>query len=109
MHALGTIVRLRLALLAAGALLATALPGVAPAARAANFSLYVSFFANGTITVTTPEGAPVGTTAGTPSVSPAGYYSLVFSGPGGCMILPNFHLNGPGVNLVSNMTEAQGQ
>ena len=36
---------------------------------------------------------------------PAGYYALVFSGPGGCSALPNFKLNGPGTSIVTSMSE----
>jgi hypothetical protein len=81
----------------------------ARAARTASLELYISFFSNGQISVTSPDGTPIGTTSGTPTIIPAGYYTLVFSGPGGCTILPSFHLTGPGANLISNMTEAQGQ
>jgi hypothetical protein len=81
----------------------------APAARTVSLSLYVSFFANGTIAMTSPDGAAVGTTSGSPTVVPAGYYTLVFSGPGGCTLLPNFRLSGPGTNLITTLTEAQGQ
>jgi hypothetical protein len=78
-------------------------------ARAANLSLYVSFFSNGSISLTSPDGSVVGTTSGAPTVVPAGFYTLVFSGPGGCTLLPNFRLSGPGTNLVTTLTEAQGQ
>ena len=84
----------------------------APAAqgkRTVNLSLLISFYSNSTVSVTAPDGSPIGTTSGSPTVVPAGYYSLVFSGPGGCFTLPIFHLTGPGINVVSNMTEAQGQ
>jgi hypothetical protein len=80
----------------------------APAADesfAASLSLYVSFFANGTISVTLPDGSQLGTTSGTPPVIPAGYYTLVFSGPGGCTSLPYFHLTGPGTSVATNMAE----
>ena len=79
------------------------------AARTVNLTLNISFYSNGTVSVTAPDGSPIGTTSGSPTVVPAGYYSLVFSGPGGCFSLPTFHLTGPGANIVSNMTEAQGQ
>jgi hypothetical protein len=82
---------------------------IAGAARSADFSLYVSFFANGSITMTSPDGSAVGTTSGSPTLVPAGYYTLVFSGPGGCTLLPNFRLSGPGASLVTTLTEAQGQ
>ena len=71
----------------------------------ASLTLYVSFFANGSIAVTLPDGTSLGTTSGAPPVIPAGYYTLVFSGPGGCTALPYFHLTGPGTNVVSNMAE----
>jgi hypothetical protein len=71
--------------------------------------LYVSFFPNGSISLTSPDGAAVGTSSGSPTVVPAGYYTLVFSGPGGCTLLPNFRLSGPGTSVVTTLTEAQGQ
>lgn len=86
-----------------------AFASAAQAARTLNLSLYISFYSNGTVSVTAPDGSPIGTTSGSPTVIPAGYYSLVFSGPGGCFTLPTFHLSGPGANIISNMTEAQGQ
>src|SRR5262249_3850894 len=81
----------------------------APAAKKASLSLYISFFPNGTITVASPDGSSIGTTSGSPTIIPAGFYTLVFSGPGGCTLLPNFRLSGPGTNLVTTLTEAQGQ
>ena len=78
---------------------------LAHGASKASLTLYVSFFANGTISVTLPDGSQLGTTSGTPPIIPAGYYTLVFSGPGGCTSLPYFHLTGPGTNVVSNMAE----
>lgn len=82
---------------------------LAQGASKASLTLYVSFFANGTISVTTPDGSQLGTTSGTPPVIPAGYYTLIFSGPGGCTNLPYFHLTGPGTNIVSNMNEGTSQ
>jgi hypothetical protein len=87
--------------LSAGLLLAS----LAGESSAANLSLYVSFFANGSISVTLPDGTPLGSTSEPPTVIPAGFYTLVFSGPGGCTALPYFHLTGPGTNIVSNMAE----
>lgn len=83
---------------------------VVPAASArvaANPILYIDFFANGTIAVQTADGTNVGASSGAPTVIPAGYYTLIFSGPGGCSILPYFHLNGPGISIVTNMNEGQ--
>ncbi len=95
--------------LAAAAFVAFLVVPAATAARTVSLSLYVSFFPNGSITLTSPDGSTVGTTSGSPTVVPAGYYTLVFSGPGGCTLLPNFRLSGPGTNLVTTLTEAQGQ
>ena len=81
----------------------------AQAARTATPQLYVNFFASGTIAVTLPDGTPIGVTSGTPTTIPAGYYQLVFSGPGGCSALPYFHLTGPGTNIVANMNEGLAQ
>ena len=97
----------RLGLIAAIALSAGLLL-LAPAAQgtsAASLSLVVSFFANGTISVTLPDGTPLAPS----QVIPAGYYTLLFSGPGGCTSLPYFHLTGPGTNIVTNMAEGATQ
>jgi len=75
----------------------------------ASLSLFVSFFANGTITVTLPDGTAIGTTSGTSTLIPAGFYTIVFSGPGGCTALPYFHLTGPGTNIATNMAEGAAQ
>ncbi len=76
---------------------------VAQARRAVGLSLVVTFFTNGTITVTLPDGTPVGTTGGAPTVIPAGFYTVVMNGPGGCISLPLFQLNGPGENINDDM------
>jgi hypothetical protein len=86
---------------------ATALLVVAPFAQgrsAANPTLDLNFFANGTITLTLPDGSPVGTASGAPTVIPAGYYAVVVIGPGGCTQLPLFDLKGPGENIVDDMS-----
>ncbi len=94
--------------LAAAALLAAL---AAPVGRAAPgavaLTLQVTFAANGTITVTLPDGTPVGTTSGAPTVIPAGYYTLELVGPGACTALPLFELVGPGVDLYSDMTAGE--
>ena len=95
--------------LAAGGL-AAALLALAPVAQgrgAANLSLQVTFFANGQITVTQPDGTPVGSSSGSPTVIPAGFYWLLMSSPGGCSSLPHFLLKGPGENIVDNMNEGE--
>jgi hypothetical protein len=93
--------RLIAAVAAAGGLLAAALPS--NGARAADLSLRISFTEAGAITVTLPNGSPVGTTAGSPTVIPAGFYTLLFYGPGECINLPLFQLRGPGVNINDDM------
>jgi hypothetical protein len=84
----------------AGGLLAAQ---AADAASPATPTLLVSFFTNGQITVTLPDGTPVGSTTGSPTVIPAGYYSILMDGPGGCIQLPLFQLNGPGASIVTDM------
>jgi hypothetical protein len=94
-----------LRLLALSALLAGGLAS-APGAEgraAANPALHVNFFTNGSITVTTDSGAPLGTSSGAPTVIPAGYYTILLVGPGGCSNVPYFELHGPGANIVDNM------
>src|SRR5262245_18987753 len=59
--------------------------------------------------MTTPTGAPVGTTSGAPTVIPAGYYSLILEGPAGCTLTPHFGLKGPGVTLTDNMPQGEDQ
>jgi len=86
-------------------ILALMVVGPAHSRPAANPALFVNFFTDGTIAVTLADGTPVGSTGGTPTVIPAGYYTMVFSGPGGCSALPNFKLSGPGMNLVATMYE----
>lgn len=73
------------------------------ASSAANPTLDVTFSTDGTITFTLPDGTPVGATAGTPPVIPAGYYTLILTGPGGCNELPYFELHGPGENILNDM------
>jgi hypothetical protein len=92
-------------LVALGALIA-ALLLLAPPAHArssASLSLIVTFTSAGTITVTLPNGTPVGTTSGAPTVIPAGYYTLLLTGPGNCTYLPAFELRGPGANILDDM------
>ena len=72
-----------------------------------NPALDVTFSPTGAIAVTQPDGTPVGATAGSPTVIPAGYYTLLMSGPGGCTQLPLFELKGPGEDLFENMTEGE--
>ena len=90
----------------AAVVLAAGLLALAPAASgrpAANLSLIVNFTPAGAVTVTLPDGTPVGTTSGAPTVIPAGFYTLVLNGPGDCINLPLFELRGPGVNINDDM------
>lgn len=77
------------------------------AASAANPSLVVTFYADGTISVTLPDGTPVGSQGGTPTSIPAGYYTVMLSGPGGCVPVPTFTLSGPGVSIVNNLDDGE--
>ena len=87
--------------------LAAGLLALAPLAQgrgAASQSLDVNFSVSGAVAVTLPDGTPVGTTSGAPTVIPAGYYAVVVLGPGGCTQLPLFDLKGPGENIVDDMS-----
>jgi hypothetical protein len=92
------LLRLAAASALAGGLLAGTARGASPTP-----TLLVTFFTNGSITVTLPDGTPVGSTSGAPTVIPAGYYSVLMDGPGGCIQLPLFQLSGPGASIVSDM------
>jgi hypothetical protein len=94
---------LRLAALGALGALASCLLAVPAQGAAPAPTLLVTFFSNGSITVTLPDGTPVGSTSGPPTVIPAGYYSVLIDGPGGCVQLPLFQLSGPGASIVSDM------
>jgi hypothetical protein len=89
---------------AAVAVLSALMLGAAVEARSAvNPTLDVTFFTDGTIAFTLPDGTPIGSTSGTPPVIPAGYYTLLLTGPGGCNELPYFELHGPGENILNDM------
>jgi hypothetical protein len=90
---------------AASALIAATftLAPTANARRTASPSLVVTFSAAGAVSVALPDGTPVGTTSGTPTLIPAGFYTLVLNGPGSCITLPLFELRGPGVNINDDM------
>jgi hypothetical protein len=93
----------------AGAVLTVCLV-LAPTAvsrTAANPALTVHFSLTGTITVNGPDGSPLGATNGTPPVIPAGYYTVLLIGPGGCANIPYFELKGPGESIVNNLTEGE--
>jgi len=74
---------------------------------AAPLSLNVNFTINGVISVSLPNGTPVGVTSGTPTVVPAGYYIVNMNGPGGCAAMPHFILRGPGVQIFDNLNEGE--
>jgi hypothetical protein len=92
-----------------GGALAVALALLAATARGsshASLTLDVAFSASNTIAVTLPDGTPVGTASGAPTVIPAGYYTVLITGPMGLPSgLPYFHLSGPAVDLLSNLNE----
>ena len=70
-------------------------------------TLDVNFFTTGNITVSLPDGTPVGVTSGSPTVIPAGFYGVVELGPGGCTSMPHFSLKGPGVSMFDNLNEGE--
>ena len=73
---------------------------------AASLTLDVTFSSSQTVSLTLPDGTPVGSTSGAPTVIPAGYYTVLVTGPMGLPAgLPYFHLTGPGVDLLSNLNE----
>jgi hypothetical protein len=82
---------------------ALALGPPSQAARSVTPTLVVNFTPTGVVSVSLPDGTAVGSTGGTPTTIPAGYYTLVLNGPGGCIIEPLFELSGPGVNITSDM------
>ena len=99
--------RRMLPLVVAGVVATLLLAPTAGARQAANLSLTVNFFTNGTITVSLPDGTPVGTQSGAPTMIPAGYYAVMLNGPGGCTALPHFILKGPGESITDNLTEGE--
>ena len=66
----------------------------------------MTFTATGSISVTLPDGTPVGTTSGAPTVIPAGFYTIHLSGPLNVAAgMPYFRLTGPGVDVLEDMNE----
>jgi hypothetical protein len=89
-----------------GVALAT-LTSAAQGRTAAPLSLNVNFALSGAITVTLPNGTPVGSTSGSPTLIPAGFYIVDMNGPGGCAAMPHFTLRGPGVQIFDNLNEGE--
>ncbi len=77
--------------------------GAAQKKSAVRLTMNVVFTYTGDISVTLPDGTPVSNAR----VIPAGYYSLLLSGPGACTLVPYFMLNGPGVALTDNMDQGE--
>jgi hypothetical protein len=93
------------ALLAVSAF-ALLLSAAAPAATklAADYpTLLVSFKATNTVTVTLADGTPVGTTSGAPTSVAPGTYNISIDDAAFVADI-QWHLSGPGVNLVTNMS-----
>ncbi|HWE80686.1 MAG TPA: hypothetical protein VG265_03475 [Gaiellaceae bacterium] len=86
---------------------ALVLAPLAQSRDAAALSLTVTFFPNGTISVALPDGTAVGSQSGTPTSLPAGYYTVYLQGPGGCVELPYFDLQGPGLNVHNNLSDGE--
>jgi hypothetical protein len=98
--------------LAAGLIVAAGLSISAASATAgagASPSLDVTFSANGQISVTLPDGTVVGTQSGAPTLIPAGYYQVILAGPGGCVQVPTWDLEGPGVSKTNNLDDGEVQ
>jgi hypothetical protein len=76
---------------------------------AVNPGMRVNYALNGSITMTLPDGSPVGTTSGSPTVIPAGYYDFQMIGPGGCASIPQYILKGPGIYLSDNLDGGETQ
>ncbi len=91
-----------IALAALAVLVPFGAPGLGRAATTQ--TLDVTFTANASVTMTLADGTPVGTTSGAPTVINAGYYGVVMLGPGGCVQQPDFHLKGPGEELINDMS-----
>jgi len=83
-----------------GALVAA--PG-AQSRGTASLILYVYFGYNNDISVKLADGTSIGTSSGPPTVIPAGDYTVALEQPG-CVQVPSFELQGPGVNIVSNLS-----
>jgi hypothetical protein len=98
--------RLPLVLLGAFAAGFLALAPVAQGRTAATLTLEVNYSYAGDITVTLPNGQPVGTKAGVPTVIPAGYYTVELTQPG-CVDTPAFILQGPGVNILDDLNAGE--
>jgi hypothetical protein len=86
---------------------ALAVVPLAQSRAATSLSLNVTFFSNSVISVALPDGTPVGTQSGAPTSVPAGYYTVYLQGPGGCVELPYFDLQGPGVNVHNNLSDGE--
>jgi hypothetical protein len=65
-------------------------------------TLNVSFSYTSTATVLLDDGTTVGSTSGSPTVIPAGFYSINFVQPG-CTPVPVFTLNGPSVHIEEDL------
>ncbi|HWE81907.1 MAG TPA: hypothetical protein VG265_09675 [Gaiellaceae bacterium] len=89
----------------AAALVVAASASAAGAVGAAAPGMYVNFNANHTFLVTLVDGTVVGSSAGAPATLPAGAYQLYLNDTSGALM--QFDLGGPGVSLVTNMTNAE--
>jgi len=82
--------------------LALAFVGAARSAARDYPTIDVVFNANNTISATL-NGAPLGTSSGAPTTIPPGTYNVSFTNPTYVSDM-QFHLEGPGVKLVTNMS-----
>jgi hypothetical protein len=72
-----------------------------PSMGASNPVLEVAFSAQGSASVTSADGSPVGSTGGAPTVIAAGYYAIALSGPAG--ITAQIDIDGPGVSVDGSL------
>jgi hypothetical protein len=79
------------------------IPGAAQSGASANApaTLNVVYNAGGTISITLPDGTPVGAPSAPGTVIPPGTYSIVFNNK--AQVVHMFHLVGPGVKLTTDL------
>jgi len=76
---------------------------------AVNPRINVNYSLSGAITMSLADGTPIGSTSGSPTVIPAGWYDFEMLGPGGCASIPQYILKGPGIYLSDNLDGGETQ
>src|SRR5262249_60695781 len=98
-----------LRLLAVLSIALTILTSAAQGRTTAPLSMNVNFAVNGAITVSLPNGTAVGSTSGSPTVVPAGYYVVELNGPGGCPGMPPLLPRGPRRPVLRNLHHGESR